>query len=214
LTKDTPAIMKKKVVLVEDNELLNKIFCEVISSSEKYYVQGSYFNAEDALIQFRNDLPDIVLMDIELPEKNGIECTKELKKISPKTIVIMVTVYENSETVFNALCAGASGYLTKNANSGKLISALDEAISGGAPMSINIAKMVVQSFQKAPESVLTERETEVLTMLAKGRSYKSIALDLEISINTIKYHIKNMYDKLQVHTKEDAIKEASNRKYI
>ena len=206
--------MKKKVVLVEDNELLNKIFCEVISSSEKYYVQGSYFNAEDALIQFRNDLPDIVLMDIELPEKNGIECTKELKKISPKTIVIMVTVYENSETVFNALCAGASGYLTKNANSGKLISALDEAISGGAPMSINIAKMVVQSFQKAPESVLTERETEVLTMLAKGRSYKSIALDLEISINTIKYHIKNMYDKLQVHTKEDAIKEASNRKYI
>ena len=206
--------MKKKVVLVEDNELLNKIFCEVISSSEKYYVQGSYFNAEDALIQFRNDLPDIVLMDIELPEKNGIECTKELKKISPKTIVIMVTIYENSETVFNALCAGASGYLTKNANSGKLISALDEAISGGAPMSINIAKMVVQSFQKAPESVLTERETEVLTMLAKGRSYKSIALDLEISINTIKYHIKNMYDKLQVHTKEDAIKEASNRKYI
>ena len=206
--------MKKKVVIIEDNELLNKVFCEVITRSKKFILKNSYFDAESAIENFKNDVPDIILMDIELPNMNGIQCTKELKKIRPKTIIIMVTVYENSDIVFEALCAGASGYLTKNATSNKLISALEEASSGGAPMSINIAKMVVQSFQKAPESILTERETEVLTMLAKGRSYKSIALDLEISINTIKYHIKNMYDKLQVHTKEDAIKEASNRKYI
>lgn len=126
----------------------------------------------------------------------------------------MVTVYENSETVFSALCAGASGYLTKNADSEKLITALNEAVSGGAPMSINIAKMVVQSFQRAPETILTDRETQVLTKLSCGSSYKSIALDLDISPNTIKYHIKNIYDKLQVNTKEDAIKEASSRKLI
>lgn len=206
--------MSHKIVIIEDNEPLNDVFCEVINSTDNYRVIGSYLNAEDALKFLKDDLPDVVLMDIELPKMNGILCTKEIKKISPKTIIIMVTVYENSETVFNALCAGASGYLTKNATSEKLITALEEALSGGAPMSINIAKMVVQSFQRAPETILTERETEVLTKLARGSSYKSIAIDLEISPNTIKYHIKNIYDKLQVHTKEDAIREASDRKLI
>lgn len=205
---------KKGVIIIEDNELVNKVFCENIDASENFYIKNTYYNAEDAIANFRNDLPDLVLMDIELPNMDGIQCTKELKKIKQDTVIIMVTVYENSETVFDALCAGASGYLTKNASSEKLLSALEEASMGGAPMSINIAKMVVQSFQKAPETVLTERETEVLTMLSKGSSYKTIAIALDISINTIKYHIKNMYDKLQVHTKEDAIKEASNRKYI
>lgn len=205
---------KKGVIIIEDNELVNKVFCENIDASENFYIKNTYYNAEDAIANFRNDLPDLVLMDIELPIMDGIQCTKELKKIKQDTVIIMVTVYENSETVFDALCAGASGYLTKNASSEKLLSALEEASMGGAPMSINIAKMVVQSFQKAPETVLTERETEVLTMLSKGSSYKTIAIALDISINTIKYHIKNMYDKLQVHTKEDAIKEASNRKYI
>lgn len=205
---------KKGVIIIEDNELVNKVFCENIDASENFYIKNTYYNAEDAIANFRNDLPDLVLMDIELPNMDGIQCTKELKKIKQDTVIIMMTVYENSETVFDALCAGASGYLTKNASSEKLLSALEEASMGGAPMSINIAKMVVQSFQKAPETVLTERETEVLTMLSKGSSYKTIAIALDISINTIKYHIKNMYDKLQVHTKEDAIKEASNRKYI
>lgn len=206
--------MKHKIMIIEDNEPLNNIFCEIINASDAFKVVGSYLNAENALMYFKDNLPDIVLMDIELPEMNGIQCTKEIKKISPKTIVIMVTVFENSKTVFDALCAGASGYLTKSATSQKLISALNEAISGGAPMSINIAKMVVQSFQRAPETILTERETEVLTMLSQGSSYKSVALALDISPNTIKYHIKNIYDKLQVHTKEDAIKEASQRKLI
>jgi DNA-binding NarL/FixJ family response regulator len=153
-------------------------------------------------------------MDIELPGMDGIQGTKEIKKMLPKTKVIMVTVYENSRNVFDALCAGATGYLTKNTNSDKLIEALDELQAGGAPMSINIAKMVVESFKKAPDSVLTERETQVIEMLSQGSSYKSIALKLDISINTIKYHIKNTYDKLQVHSKEEAIKEASDRNLI
>ena len=97
--------MVNKVVIIEDNEPLNDVFCEIISNSENFKVVGSYLNAEDALANFKNDLPDVVLMDIELPKMNGIQCTKEIKKISPKTIIIMVTVYENSETVFDALCA-------------------------------------------------------------------------------------------------------------
>ncbi len=205
---------KYSVYIVEDNEPLNDVFYEIINTSEKFKVSGAFLNAEDALLIFKEDLPDIVLMDIELPKINGIQCTKEIKKISPKTLIIMVTVYENSTMVFDALCAGATGYLTKNATTTKILSALNEAINGGAPMSINIAKMVVQSFQKAPESILTERETEVLIKLARGSSYKSIALKLDISPNTIKYHIKNIYDKLQVHCKEDAIIEASKRKII
>ncbi|MFD2563175.1 response regulator [Aquimarina rubra] len=203
-----------KVYIIEDNELLNDVFRQVIDASNSFKVAGTFLNAEDALELFKEDLPDIVLMDIELPKMNGIQCTKEIKKISPKTLIIMVTVFENSEMVFDALCAGATGYLTKSATSEKLLSALEEAINGGAPMSINIAKMVVQSFQKAPETILTGRETEVLTRLAKGSSYKSIALVLDISPNTIKYHIKNIYDKLQVHCKEDAINEASKRNLI
>ncbi|MBG7612985.1 response regulator transcription factor [Polaribacter sp. BAL334] len=206
--------MKYKVMIIEDNEPLNDIFCEIINNSDTYKIIGSYLNAENALNYFKDELPDIVLMDIELPGMNGIQCTKEIKKINPKTLVIMITVFENSKTVFDALCSGASGYLTKNTTSNKLILALNEVILGGAPMSINIAKMVVESFKKAPDSVLTERETEVITMLSQGNSYKTIALNLEISINTIKYHIKNIYDKLQVHSKEEAIREASIRKFI
>lgn len=203
-----------RVTVIEDNEPLNKMFCEIINRSDAFQVAGSYISAENALEFFKEDLPDIVLMDVELPKMDGIQCTKEIKKIRPKTLIIMVTVFENSETVFNALCAGASGYLTKSATSKKLLQALEEAVNGGAPMSINIAKMVVQSFQKAPDTILTDRETEVLTLLSQGSSYKSIALKLGISPNTIKYHIKNIYDKLQVHTKEDAINEASQRKLI
>ena len=115
--------------------------------------------------------------------------------------------YKSSEAIENSSNR-------KNTNSDKLIEALDELQAGGAPMSINIAKMVVESFKKSPDSVLTERETQVIEMLAKGSSYKSIALKLDISINTIKYHVKNIYDKLQVHSKEDAIKEASDRNLI
>ena len=204
----------KNIVIIEDNEPLNAIFKENINSTENYKVVGSYLTAENALEFLKSDKPDIVLMDIELPGMDGIQCTKEIKKIMPNTSIIMVTVYENSKTVFDALCAGASGYLTKSATSKRLIAALDEISNGGAPMSINIAKMVVQSFQKAPDSMLTDRETEVLTMLSQGQSYKSVALALEISPNTIKYHIKNIYDKLQVHTKEDAIKKASDQKLI
>lgn len=205
---------KYKIVIIEDNEPLNEVFYEMINSSNDFIVVGSYFNCEDALLNLKEDRPDIILMDIELPGINGIKGTKEVKKILPDVKIIMVTVYENSRSVFDALCAGATGYLTKNITSDVLINSLNEVVSGGAPMSIKIAKMVVESFRKSPHTVLTERETQVLNLLSKGSSYKSIALDMNISVNTIKYHVKNIYDKLQVHSKEEALKEASVRKLI
>lgn len=204
----------QKVVIVEDNEPLSQVFCEMVNNTDNFKIVGSYANCEDALRYLKEDKPDIVLMDIELPGIDGIQGTKEIKKIIPNTKIIMVTVYENSRNVFDALCAGAVGYLTKNASTDTLINSLEEASNGGAPMSIKIAKMVVESFRKAPDTILTERETQVITMLSQGSSYKSIALKLDISINTIKYHIKNIYDKLQVHTKEEAINEASKRNLI
>lgn len=204
----------KNVVVVEDNKTLNEAFTHIINENQKFQVTGSYFNCEDALSNLKYDEPDIVLMDIQLPGINGVEGTKRIKKINPKTNILIITVYENSETVFDALCAGAIGYLTKNTTSEKLIAALEEVLEGGAPMSIHIAKMVVSSFKKNVHSDLTSREHEVLTLLSKGKSYRSIAETLIISTNTIKFHIKNIYDKLQVTSKEEAINKANNQNLI
>jgi DNA-binding NarL/FixJ family response regulator len=154
-------------------------------------------------------------MDIDLPGMNGVEGTKIIKQKLPNAIIIMVTVYENSEIVFNALCAGATGYLTKNLKPNDLINSLEEAMSGGAPMSIHIAKMVVSSFQKKNSTIqLSQREKEVLTLLATGNSYDSIGEKLFISKNTIKFHLKNIYLKLQVHSNIEAIQKANEENLI
>ncbi len=204
----------KKVVLVEDNKTLNDAFTDIINASENFTISGAYISAEQAIENLKEDTPDFVLMDVQLPGINGVEATKIIKTKRPKTDIIMITVYENSETVFNALCAGATGYLTKNTTGEQLINALCEAEKGGAPMSINIAKMVVSSFKKNVHADLSERELEVLTLLSKGKSYRSIAEQLFISTNTIKFHIKNIYDKLQVSSKEEAINKANNQNLI
>ncbi|WP_435414537.1 response regulator [Polaribacter aestuariivivens] len=204
----------KKVVIIEDNKTLNEAFVSIINSSNNFQIVGNYLDAENAIENLKKDKPDFVLMDVQLPGINGVEATKIIKRDKPKTIIIMITVYENSETVFDALCAGATGYLTKNTTSGKLLEALEEANSGGAPMSIHIAKMVVSSFKKTIHADLSERELEVLTLLSKGKSYRSIAEQLFISPNTIKFHIKNIYDKLQVKSKEEAITKANNQNLI
>jgi DNA-binding NarL/FixJ family response regulator len=204
----------KNVVVVEDNKTLNAAFTEIINTSPKFQVAGSYYNCEDAIANLKEDAPDVVLMDIQLPGINGVEGTRRIKKARPKTNILIITVYENSETVFDALCAGAIGYLTKNTTSEKLLAALEEVLAGGAPMSIHIAKMVVSSFKKNTHSDLTSREHEVLTLLSKGKSYRSIAETLVISTNTIKFHIKNIYDKLQVTSKEEAIDKANDQNLI
>lgn len=207
--------MKHTVIIIEDNLPLRQAFEEIINSSDNFEVLDCYTTCEEAIENIKSDCPDIILMDIDLPGLNGVDGTKIIKQKLPNTIIIMVTVYENSEMVFNALCAGATGYLTKNLKPSDLINALKEAVSGGAPMSIHIAKMVVSSFQKKNSDIqLSIREKEVLTLLANGHSYDSIGEKLFISKNTIKFHLKNIYIKLQVHSNIEAVQKANKENLI
>lgn len=207
--------MKNKVVIIEDNIPLGQAFEDIINSTANFTVVDHYSNCEEAIENLKSDAPNIILMDIDLPGMNGVEGTKKIKQKLPKTNIIMITVFENSEMVFDALCAGATGYLTKNLKPDDLISALEEAMSGGAPMSIHIAKMVVNSFQKKSSSiVLSQREKEVLTLLSEGNTYDIIGEKLFISRNTIKFHLKNIYIKLQVHSNIEAIQKANKENLI
>lgn len=204
----------QNIVIIEDNLPLGRGYIKIINKTEKYNVVALYNTCEEAIENLKHDKPNIVLMDIELPKMNGVNGTKKIKSLNPDIEIIIVTVYENSKTVFDALCASASGYLSKNASKLELVSAFDEVLQGGAPMSINIAKMVVNSFRKSTSSILSERETDVLSLLASGKSYNSVAQALFISVNTIRFHVKNIYEKLQVNTKEEAIAKANKDRII
>ena len=203
-----------RIVIVEDNEVVREGFALLISSVSQHQVINSYETCEETLRCLAADQPDIVLMDLELPGMHGLEGIKRIKKVLPQSNIIVISVHANSELVFQALCAGASGYITKNAGHTKILDAINEVKRGGAPMSSQIARMVVQSFQKNTDSPLTARETEVLELLAKGKSYSAIADDLFVHKETIKSHIKNIYGKLQVNSKADAIEKALRQRFI
>ncbi|TRX56028.1 response regulator transcription factor [Fulvivirga sp. M361] len=205
---------RSRIVIVEDNNAVREGFSLIINSVSNYYVVNSYDNAEDAIKNLKKDAPEIILMDLELPGMNGIEAIGVIKKTHPNIELIVNTIYENSELVFQALCSGASGYITKNTSHSELLDAIDEVINGGAPMSSKIAKMVVNSFQKNPNSPLSSRETQVLELLSKGKSYSMIAQELFITKETAKSHIKNIYSKLQVNSKSEAIAKATKEKLI
>jgi len=206
--------MNRRIVIVEDNDQIREAFSLLLNLRDDFIVVNTYNNCEDAIFNSKDDNPDVILMDIDLPGISGIEGTKKIKKILPKVAIVIITVFENGKTVFDALCAGASGYLTKSSDKDRIIKAIDEVLKGGAPMSSKIARMVVQSFQKNPNSPLTERETEILANISEGKSYTSIADTLFISKETVKFHIKNIYIKLQVNNKADALKIANEDKLI
>jgi DNA-binding NarL/FixJ family response regulator len=206
--------MKKQISIIEDNALIREAFAGLINNSEHYQVCGQYGNCEDALKALSVDKPDLVLMDIDLPGINGIEGTIRIKKRRPECIVLIITVLEDSDKVFQSLCAGAGGYIVKNSDTHHIIQNISEAFAGGAPMSLQIAKMVVQSFTRSADSPLSERETEVLKGIAEGKSYTKIALDLFISKETVRSHIKNIYQKLAVNSKAEALKVAGNNRWI
>ena len=206
--------MAKRIIIVEDDNIIRNAFVTLIQQSGDYTVANAYSNAEAAIKNVKDDAPDICLMDIELPGMNGIEAIPNMKALSPGTQVVVVTVYENDDLVFKALCEGASGYLTKNMPPQKLIDSLKELENGGAPMSTNIARMVVSSFHKNRQSPLTARELEVLELLSSGKSYSTIADQLFVDKETVKSHIKNIYLKLEVHSKAEAIEKAKKSKYI
>lgn len=205
---------KIKVTIIEDDKTIREGFSYLINATEKFAVISSHSNAEDALQKLQNNAPDVILLDIELPGINGIDAIPKIKAILPKVHILMLTVYDNEELVFKALTNGASGYMTKNSNTEKIIDAIQEVMDGGAPMSMNIAKIVIKSFHKNPNSPLTKRETEILEQIAEGKSRSKIAKELFVDLETVKSHIKNIYSKLNVHSREDAIKQAKDNKYI
>jgi DNA-binding NarL/FixJ family response regulator len=207
-------MMKNRIEIVEDNDVVRDGLQLLINSMSDHTVVGAYDSCEKAIKNINRDQPEVILMDLDLPGMNGIEGIQRIKKTHPDVNIIVLTVHEDSEMVFEALCAGASGYITKNANHSRLLDAIDEVQTGGAPMSSKIAKMVVDSFQKNHNSPLTTRETEVLVQLAKGKSYSIIADELFIHKETVKSHIKNIYFKLQVNSKAEALEIARKNKLI
>lgn len=206
--------MEKKIVIVEDNPVIRESFALIIDGTAGYRVSGHYDRCETALKNLVHDAPDLVLMDIDLPGMDGIEGTAHIKKQYPDCIVLIITVLEESDKVFRSLCAGAGGYIIKNSGVEDIVKSIADAFAGGAPMSFNIAKMVVQSFNRRQDSPLSEREREVLKGISEGKSYSKIAIDLFISKETVRTHIKNIYQKLAVNSKADALKVAGTNKWI
>lgn len=205
---------KKRVLIVEDDSEIQKSFMLIVNSSQRFVAINAYSNCEEAIKNLAHDRPEIVLMDIELPGMNGISGTRIIKDKLPHAEVVMVTVYEDSDLVFEALKAGASGYITKSANYVELLTALEEIIKGGAPMSSRVARMVIANFHVNPSSPLTKRETEILQLISEGKTYTQISEELFISKETAKTHIKNIYAKLQVNKKSEAIAKANLEKLI
>ena len=205
---------KKRVLIVEDDQEIRNSFTLIVNSSQKFMVVNAYARCEDAIDNLSRDKAEIILMDIELPGINGIQGTKIIKEKAPHTDIVMVSVYEDSELVFEALKAGAAGYITKSANYLELLTALEEIVKGGAPMSSKIARMVIDNFHVNPNSPLTKRETEILRLIAEGKTYTQISEELFISKETAKTHIKNIYSKLQVNSKSEAIAKATQDRLI
>ena len=203
-----------RVVVIEDDTLIREGFTNLINQSDNLICIANYDNCEEAIKNLTKDGPQIILMDIGLPGISGIEGIRRIKKIRTDIEIIVVTVHDDDFKVFDALCAGASGYLTKNISPENLLNAIDEVSTGGAPVSTNIARMVIKSFQKSAESPLSSRETEVLQLLGRGKSYTMIADDLFIDKETVRSHIKNIYRKLEVSSKAEAIEKANRERFI
>lgn len=198
------------VSIVEDNEQLRNTLARVLNRAEGFRCLSSYGDAESALQSLPKDAPEVVLMDINLPGMNGVECVRQLKQSAPRIQAVMLTVYEDTENIFKALAAGASGYLLKRTKTAELLDSIREVKSGGSPMTTHIARKVVQSFQKAgpspqPTENLSQREQEVLDCLSQGFLYKEIADKLGISYETVHTYIRRIYEKLQVRTRTEAV---------
>jgi DNA-binding NarL/FixJ family response regulator len=206
--------MNKRIVIIEDIAAIREGFSSILSSTGAYDIVNLYSNCEDALANLGTDRPDVVLMDIGLPGMDGIEGTSLIKKQMPECIVLIITVLEDSEKVFQSLCAGAGGYIVKNSKLESIVQTIEEALAGGAPMSLPIARMVVESFRTNLDSPLSEREMEVLQGISEGKTYSKIAQEYFISKETVRSHIKNIYRKLEVSSKAEALKVASSNKWM
>ncbi len=202
--------MNKKVAVVEDNPVLREQLVQILGSADDIRCVGAFGSAEEALKYIPSRNPDVALMDIKLPGMSGIECVAELKAIMPELQIIMVTVYEDSESLFRALKAGANGYLVKSGPPGDLLEAVRDVYGGGSPMSSPIARKVVQHFQTAGHSNteaenLSPREQQVLALLASGFIYKEIGDKLQIGVETVRTYVKSICQKMHVRNRVEAV---------
>ncbi len=197
------------VAIVEDIREIREGLRLLIDSSDGFSCTQIYPAAEEALVAIPLNPPDVVLMDIHLPVMNGIEAVRRLKNLCPETQILMSTVYEDDNNLFESLKAGASGYLLKKTAPVKLLEAITEVYCGGSPMSGQIARKVISSFQEKPTTdELTPRELEVLKALSRGLRYKEIAFDMAISMETVRSHVRHIYEKLQVQSRVEALNKA------
>lgn len=199
-----------RVGIVEDNEALRTELQLLIEGTEGFEFVAAHPNAEAALASAADDRSDVMLMDVQLPGINGIEAVRRLKEVAPNTLVVMLTVFEHNDWIFDALRAGASGYVLKRSSPVEIVEAIRQVHEGGAPMSSTVARKVVQFFSQrpAPDDVfgqLTQREREVLVKLSEGFSYEEIGSALTISINTVRKHIRGIYEKLEVNSGTEAV---------
>ncbi len=202
-----------KVAIVEDLRDIREGLAQLINATPGFRCTGVYASMEDAIEKIPHNLPDLVLSDIGLPGMDGISGIAILKERFPDLLILMLTVYDDNERIFDALCAGACGYLLKKTPWPKLVDALKEAVEGGSPMSPEVARRVINLFReiKPPKEAtheLTPHEVRLLRMLVEGHSYKTAANELHVSVNTIKFHLRHIYEKLQVHTTSEAVAKA------
>ncbi|MBI3235777.1 MAG: response regulator transcription factor [Bacteroidetes bacterium] len=207
-------IVKKKIVIVEDQSDLRESYNLIINGTNLYEVIGLYSTAEEAITKIQKRTPDIILMDIQLPGMSGVEATRIIKERNHLVEIVMLTVHDDDEFVFDSLKAGASGYIIKGTSYVEMIEALDEIVSGGAPMSNRIARMVINNFHANLNSPLTKRERQILQLMSKGWTYSQIAEELAISKETSKTHIRNIYVKLEVNSKSEAIAKATKERIL
>jgi DNA-binding NarL/FixJ family response regulator len=212
-----PAVLK--VGIIEDQPKIREGLRALIDGTGGYRCVGSFGSMEEALAKLHNELPDVLLVDIGLPEMSGIEGTRRMKALHPGLAVLILTVYDDDRRIFDALCAGACGYLLKKTPPARLLESLKEVVGGGAPMSPEVARRIVALFReiRPPEQAdyqLTPHEIRILTLLVEGYNYKTAAEELDVSINTIRFHMRSIYEKLQVHSKSEAVSKALRNRII
>ena len=208
-----------KVIYYEDNNNLREGIAFLIQSTPGLELLATFSNADTVAEDVRQLRPDVVLTDIDMPGTNGIDAVAIIKSVAPETQVIMLTVFDNEEKIFNAIRNGASGYLLKHTSPSEIIDSIFDVYNGGSPMTANVARKVLQYFQQQPkvqkqDYKLSERELEIVKGLVNGYSYKTIGQELFISIDTVRSHIRSIYEKLQVHSKTEAVTKAINEKLV
>jgi DNA-binding NarL/FixJ family response regulator len=207
------------VIVVEDNDIVRESLAALLEDADDIRCVGAFADCETMLDALKELAADVFLMDIKLPGIDGIEGTRRAKKALPEATILMLTVYDENDLIFDALCAGACGYLAKKTKPEKLIEAVREAYDGGAPMSSHIARKVTGFFQRNKKiasdvSPLTQREEGILRELIKGKTYYAIGLTFDISTDTVRFHIKKIYKKLHAHSQAEAVAEAIKKGFI